>query len=162
MKKLATLGAVALLALSVTACNKADPKAEFTQFQTWTQSLETTRNAAQAEFQQQFNAAIESKNAEAAKAAVKNFADKLEQSIKGLDKLNFKSEEVKGLADKAKEALKYGTESMIAQVDVAVAQNPEEKAEAEKKVQEKSQKLAEFIQAAAKAEMDVKAKLGIK
>lgn len=158
MKKLATLSAIALASFAVTACNKADPAAEYKQFQAWQQTQEKVRSEAQAEFQQQlvqFSAQQNSdiKNLE---PVLQDFARKIEETGKSLDALNVKSNEIKGLKEKAKTVLTLSTELLTDQAKLLITPNEE----AQKALQAKTTKLMEEANALQQLQAELDTKFG--
>lgn len=156
MKKLATIGAVALLAFSVTACNKADPAADYKKFQEWYQVQEQTQATAQAEFQKQLAEVMgqKEKDPKALEAVLNNFAGKVQETLKSLDAVDVKSEEIKALKDKTKAVLGLSSEVLSEQVKVMAAPT----AEAQQAIQAKAAQLNQAAQELQKLQADLKAK----
>lgn len=92
MKKLTKFCAVTLFALFVTACGKADPKADFKTLTEWAESNRPSISAAQQELLAATPATIES--------AVNNFKAKVSESKKSLEALKIDSPEIKVLKEK--------------------------------------------------------------
>ncbi|WGE89760.1 hypothetical protein [Actinobacillus arthritidis] len=159
MKKLATLGAVALLAFSVTACNKADPVADYKKFQEWYQMQEKTQATAQAEFQKQLAEVMgqQQKDPKAIEALLSNFASKVQETLKSLDAIDVKSEEIKALKDKTKAVLGLSNEVLTEQVKVMSTPANEAQA-AQQAIQAKAQQLTQVAQELQKLQADLKAK----
>ncbi|WGE75898.1 hypothetical protein [Actinobacillus equuli] len=155
MKKLATIGAVALLAFSVTACNKADPAADYKKFQEWYQVQEQTQATAQAEFQKQLAEVMgqKEKDPKALEAVLNNFG-KVQETLKSLDAVDVKSEEIKALKDKTKAVLGLSSEVLSEQVKVMAAPT----AEAQQAIQAKAVQLNQAAQELQKLQADLKAK----
>lgn len=156
MKKLATIGAVALLAFSVTACNKADPAADYKKFQEWYQVQEQTQATAQAEFQKQLAEVMgqKEKDPKALETVLNNFAGKVQETLKSLDTIDVKSEEIKTLKDKTKAVLALSNEVLSEQVKVMAAPT----AEAQQAIQAKAVQLNQAAQELQKLQADLKAK----
>ncbi|WP_018652216.1 hypothetical protein [Actinobacillus capsulatus] len=156
MKKLATIGAVALLAFSVTACNKADPAADYKKFQEWYQVQEQTQATAQAEFQKQLAEVMSQaeKDPKALETVLNNFAGKVQETLKSLDAVDVKSEEIKALKDKTKAVLGLSSEVLSEQVKVMSAPT----AEAQQAIQAKAAQLNQAAQELQKLQADLKAK----
>lgn len=156
MKKLATIGAVALLAFSVTACNKADPAADYKKFQEWYQVQEQTQATAQAELQKQLTEVMSQaqKDPKALETVLNTFAGKVQETLKSLDAVDVKSEEIKALKDKTKAVLGLSNEVISEQVKVMAAPT----AEAQQAIQAKAQQLNQAAQELQKLQADLKAK----
>ncbi|WP_150539943.1 hypothetical protein [Actinobacillus vicugnae] len=156
MKKLTTIGAVALLAFSVTACNKADPAADYKKFQEWYQVQEQSQAAAQAEFQKQLTEVMgqAEKDPKALETVLNNFAGKVQETLKSLDAIDVKSEEIKALKDKTKAVLGLSNEVLSDQVKVMAAPT----AEAQQAIQAKAEKLNQAAQDLQKLQAELKAK----
>ncbi|UKH15910.1 hypothetical protein [Actinobacillus pleuropneumoniae] len=156
MKKLATIGAVALLAFSVTACNKADPAADYKKFQEWYQVQEQTQAAAQAELQKQLTEVMSQaqKDPKALEAVLNTFAGKVQETLKSLDAVDVKSAEIKALKDKTKAVLGLSNEVISEQVKVMAAPT----AEAQQAIQAKATQLNQAAQELQKLQADLKAK----
>ncbi|ABN73436.1 hypothetical protein ACQP31_01760 [Actinobacillus pleuropneumoniae] len=156
MKKLATIGAVALLAFSVTACNKADPAADYKKFQEWYQVQEQTQATAQAELQKQLTEVMSQaqKDPKALEAVLNTFAGKVQETLKSLDAVDVKSAEIKALKDKTKAVLGLSNEVISEQVKVMAAPT----AEAQQAIQAKATQLNQAAQELQKLQADLKAK----
>ncbi|MCK3658161.1 hypothetical protein A4G18_05425 [Pasteurellaceae bacterium Pebbles2] len=140
MKKLATIGAIALLALSVTACEKADPVADYKKYDEWYQTQAPIQTAAQAEFNQQLADAMSSNDSKKLEAAFQNFAGKVQETLKSLDAVNVKSDEIKALKEKAKGLLNLSNEVLTEQAKLVAEPN----AEKQQAVQAKADKVKEY------------------
>ncbi|WGE32390.1 hypothetical protein NYR60_01880 [Actinobacillus genomosp. 2] len=158
MKKLATLGAVALLAFSVTACNKADPAADYKKFQEWYQMQEKTQATAQAEFQKQLTEVMgqQQKDPKALETLLNSFAGKVQETLKSLDTIDVKSEEIKALKDKTKAVLGLSNEVLTEQVKLMAAPTADQAAQ--QAIQAKTQQLTQTAQELQKLQADLKAK----
>lgn len=156
MKKLATIGAVALLAFSVTACNKADPAADYKKFQEWYQVQEQTQATAQAELQKQLTEVMSQaqKDPKALEAVLNTFAGKVQETLKSLDAVDVKSAEIKALKGKTKAVLGLSNEVISEQVKVMAAPT----AEAQQAIQAKATQLNQAAQELQKLQADLKAK----
>ncbi|ABY68939.1 hypothetical protein [Actinobacillus pleuropneumoniae] len=156
MKKLATIGAVALLAFSVTACNKADPAVDYKKFQEWYQVQEQTQATAQAELQKQLTEVMSQaqKDPKALEAVLNTFAGKVQETLKSLDAVDVKSAEIKALKDKTKAVLGLSNEVISEQVKVMAAPT----AEAQQAIQAKATQLNQAAQELQKLQADLKAK----
>lgn len=156
MKKLTTIGAIALLAFSVTACNKADPAAEYKKFQEWYQVQEQTQATAQAEFQKQLSDVMgqAEKDPKALETVLNNFAGKVQETLKSLDAIDVKSEEIKALKDKTKAVLTLSNEVLSDQVKIIATPTPE----AQQAIQAKAQQLNQAASELQKLQADLKAK----
>ncbi|WP_427838884.1 hypothetical protein ACQP43_01740 [Actinobacillus pleuropneumoniae] len=156
MKKLATIGAVALLAFSVTACNKADPAVDYKKFQEWYQVQEQTQATAQAELQKQLTEVMSQaqKDPKALEAVLNTFAGKVQETLKSLDAVDVKSAEIKALKDKTKAVLGLSNEVISEQVKVMTAPT----AEAQQAIQAKATQLNQAAQELQKLQADLKAK----
>ncbi len=150
MNKLIKLGAVALFSFFVVACNKADPAADLKKLTDW----QAAQNQSQMAFQQEFQQKMATQDPAQIDAAVKDFGAKVAEIQKGLDALDIKSEEVKGLKDKMKAALVLSNELVLD--SVKVMQNPTE--EAQKAILDKTQKVMQAQQDLVKLQSELQAK----
>ena len=156
MKKLATIGAVALLAFSVTACNKGDPVADYKKFQEWYKVQEQSQATAQAEFQKQLADVMskEPKDPKAVETVLNDFAGKVQETLKSLDAVEVGSDEIKGLKDKTKAVLALSSEVLTDQVKIMAAPT----AEAQKALQDKAERLNQTAGELQKLQADLNAK----
>lgn len=156
MKKLATIGAVALLAFSITACNKADPAADYQKFQAWYQTQEKAQAQAQADFQQQLAEVMgkQPQDPKALEAVLSTFAGKVQETVKSLDTVDVKSDEIKPLKDKTKALLTLSGDVLADQIKLMSAPT----AEAKQALQAKTQQLNQAAADLQKLQADLKAK----
>ena len=105
-------------------------------------------------FQQEFQQKMATQDPAQIDAAVKDFGAKVAEIQKGLDALDIKSEEIKGLKDKMKAALVLSNELVLD--SVKVMQNPTE--EAQKAILDKTQKVMQAQQDLVKLQSELQAK----
>ncbi|AAP95513.1 hypothetical protein A6046_06600 [[Haemophilus] ducreyi] len=160
MKKLTTISAIALLAFSVTACNKPDPATDYKKFEEWYQLQEKTQATAQAEFQQQLAEimAKDPKDPEAVDALLQSFSAKVQETLASLEKVDVNSDEIKALKEKTKTVLALSSEVLTEQLKVLATPNDE----AQKVVQTKAEQLKEKAIELQKLQENLKAKFASK
>lgn len=102
MKKLSTLLFAAVLALGLTACKEANPKAEYQAFSQWNESQNQVQIAATQVFQNQLQDAREKGDLQAVSAAINQYASKIDEAFQSLNKLSVKDPEIKQTVEKLK------------------------------------------------------------
>lgn len=154
MKKLASLGVIAAVAFGVAACEKADPAADFKKFQAWNATQQQLQQQAQVELQQKL-AAVKDPATEVA-PILEGFSAKVQETVKSLDALDVKSDELKAHKEKTKAVLVLSNEVLTDSIKAMTSQTPE----AQKAVQEKTVKLQEAAAALQKADAELSQKYG--
>lgn len=131
MNKLIKIGAMALFAFFLSACDKPDPAADFKRLMEFSEKQQQSQIAFQAELQQK----LVSQDPAQIEAALNDFSEKVKVTAKELDAVEVKSDEVKSFKLKMKEALTLSNE--LLSDSVKMLQNPTP--ESQQALQQKAQ-----------------------
>lgn len=132
MKTFMKLGATLLFAVSLAACDKPNPAADLQKLTAFGEKQQQSQVAFQVELQQK----LASQDSDQIESALTNFSDKISSIEKELDAIEIKSDEIKTLKAKMKEALVFSKE-LLADT-IKMMQSPSQ--EAQVSLQEKTQK----------------------
>ncbi|MDG2915228.1 hypothetical protein P7M47_04445 [Bisgaard Taxon 10/6] len=155
MKNLLKMGAVALFAVTLAACNNEDPKADYKKLVEWNQQQAEPQQKIVAELQQNIATAKENANAQAVDEAIKTYETATDAIIQSLDKVEVKSKEIAPFKAKTKDVLLRSKAVTSAGAKAAITQpSPEEMQKIQGEVADLQKAVKEFADLG--AELDKK------